>query len=288
VRELDDKVILVTGASRGIGRALSVACAGAGAHVIIAARNQRALHDTAQEIGGVGGDVVTAVSDVSNQADVLRLVNVALSAFGRIDVLINNAGRQGYIGPVVDADPQEWFETIRTNLLSTMLCSKAVLPSMIALRQGKIINLSGGGATGPRPNFSAYASSKAAVVRFTETLASEVRHFHIDVNAVAPGAINTSMLQEVLLAGHRAGEAEMNRANEQQRRGGTSLEFVVGLVLFLSSSSSDGLTGKLINAVHDPWTDWKTNSTRLTESQQYTLRRLDPFTLQQLKNEPTS
>jgi NAD(P)-dependent dehydrogenase (short-subunit alcohol dehydrogenase family) len=148
-------------------------------------------------------------------------------------------------------------------------------------RQGKIINLSGGGAAGPRPRFSAYAASKAALVRVTETLAVELKPYNIQVNAVAPGAVNTQMLDEVLAAGEKAG-AEYHQAQERARNGGTPVELVCELVKFLASSASGNLTGKLISAPHDPWREWEDRAEELNDTPMFTIRRLDPFTIKPL------
>jgi 3-oxoacyl-[acyl-carrier protein] reductase len=177
---------------------------------------------------------------------------------------------------------EDWIQTLIVNLIGTVLCCKAVLPGMIDRRHGKIINLSGGGATTPRPNFSAYAASKAAVVRFTETLAEEVKKFNIQVNAIAPGAINTKMLDEVLTAGEAAGEATIAQARKQKETGGDSLEAAVTLVVFLASDESNTLTGKLISAQHDPWREWSGKADELNATPLYTIRRLDPFTIKPL------
>jgi 3-oxoacyl-[acyl-carrier protein] reductase len=155
-----------------------------------------------------------------------------------------------------------------------------VLPHMMARHQGKVVNLSGGGATSPRPNFSAYGASKAALVRLTETVAEEVRSYNIQVNAVAPGAINTRMLYEVLQAGEAAG-GELEAAQRQEAEGGASAEVAARLTAFLVSPASDKLSGKLISAPHDGWQSW-TNAEldRLSAKPWFTLRRMDPHTIQ--------
>ena len=141
---------------------------------------------------------------------------------------------------------------------------------------GKIVQLSGGGATNPLPGLSAYAASKAAVVRFAETLAEELREHHVDVNAVAPGALNTRMLDEVLAAGpERVGQAFYERALEQQRSGGVPLERGAELAVWLASAASDGVTGKLLSAVWDPWRELPRHLEDLA-SDVYTLRRIVP------------
>lgn len=147
---------------------------------------------------------------------------------------------------------------------------------MIKQRRGKIINLSGGGAAYPAPHFSAYAASKAAVVRFTETLAEEMKAFNIQVNAIAPGAINTGIQEEVLAAGEIAGEKALAEAKKVRETGGTPPKVPAALAVFLASDESNGLTGKLISAV---WDDWKEMGKRFPEIMStniYTLRRVVP------------
>jgi 3-oxoacyl-[acyl-carrier protein] reductase len=284
--KLKDLVVVITGAGRGIGRAIAIAAAREGAATALIARSQKELEDTAKEARDTGNPVFVAPADVSNVNDIHLACDAILSQFGRTDVLINNAAKQGPIGALIENDADEWIHTMQVNLVGPMALCKKFLPGMIERRKGKIINLSGGGATAPRPRFSAYATSKAGLVRFTEVLAEEVKRSGIDVNAVAPGAINTSMLDEVLEAGSQAGIEELNRAMLQKEQGGSSLERVQELVVFLASSASDGLTGKLISAAHDPWQDWMKNGCfEISESPIYTLRRLDPFTIQQLTRE---
>jgi len=146
---------------------------------------------------------------------------------------------------------------------------------MKSRRRGKIIQLSGGGATNPMPRISAYAVSKAAIVRFAESLAEEVREFNIDVNSIAPGALNTRMLEEVLAAGpDKVGAEFFNRSVKQKQSGGAGLERGAALAVFLASDASDGITGKLISAMWDNWEHWPEHVTELGSSDIYTLRRI--------------
>jgi len=283
--KLRSRVALITGAGRGIGRAMAEGFAREGADVALVSRTEAELCRTAEAIRAIGRRVLWAPADVSDPASVENLVKTVLSEFGQIDVLINNAGRQLPIGPLVDIETEDWIHTIMVNLVGPMLCCKTVLPGMIEQRRGKIINLSGGGATSPRPNFSAYAASKAAVVRLTETLAEEVKGFNIQVNAIAPGAINTRMLDEVLADRDAAGEVALSQAEKQKQSGGNSIETVVALAVFLASEESDGLTGKLISAQHDPWREWVGKADELNATPMYTIRRLDPFTIKPLLKE---
>jgi NAD(P)-dependent dehydrogenase (short-subunit alcohol dehydrogenase family) len=280
--KLDNQVALITGAGRGIGRAIAMAFARQGADLALVARTESELEETAQMIRAAGHRVVAVTADVSHREYVERAVSQALETFDRVDVLVNNAGVQPPIGPLWENDADEWMRAVAVNLFGPMLCIKAVLPGMMERKRGKIVNLSGGGATGPRPNFGAYAASKAALVRLTETLAMELAPYNIQINALAPGAINTRMLDEVLAAGELAG-TELAQAQRRAERGGTSIERAAQLAVFLASADSDGLTGKLVAAPHDDWQTWDAaRIAALNESPWYTLRRIDPFTVKPL------
>jgi 3-oxoacyl-[acyl-carrier protein] reductase len=246
---------------------------------VLVARGEKELEETRRQVEAMGRQGWAIPADVARREDVRRAVDRALEACGKVDLLVNCAGRQGPIGPLWENDAPDWARTIEVNLMGTVYCIQAVLPGMMGRRRGKIINFSGGGATSPRPNFSAYAASKAAIVRLTETLAEELRPFNVQVNAVAPGAINTGMLEEVLAAGKAAG-AELAAAQSRKAQGGTPIELAARLVVFLASGASGSLTGKLISAPHDGWQTWDAeNLARLDGSPWYTLRRLDEHTL---------
>jgi 3-oxoacyl-[acyl-carrier protein] reductase len=191
--------------------------------------------------------------------------------------LVNNAAVLGPTGLLEDTDWAAWRKTIETNLFGTALLCRAVLPIFRRNGKGKILNLSGGGAADPRPRFTAYAASKAAVVRLTETLAEETRGAGIDVNAIAPGALNTRLLDEVLAAGpERVGRDAYDRAVRQKQEGGAPLHRAAELCTFLLSDASDGITGKLISAVWDPWETFAEKIDRLNRTDVYTLRRIVP------------
>ena len=276
---LTGKTALVTGAGRGIGRAVALALAGAGADLVLLARSAGELAETRRGVEALGRGACAVPADVGRFDEVRHGVAEGLARFGKLDVLVNCAGCQAPIGLLWENNPDEWARTIQVNLVGTFNCLHEVLPGMIARRRGKIITFSGGGATSPRPNFSSYAASKAAVVRLTETVAEELRPFNIEVNAVAPGAVNTRMLDEVLAAGEAAG-AELAAAERRKAEGGTPIEVATELVVFLASDASDGLTGKLISAPHDNWQNWDPEHlARLDSSPWYTLRRMDEHTL---------
>lgn len=272
---LSNKTAIITGAGRGIGKAFALRFAAEGASLVLSARSRDELHHTVREIEDVGGRAIGFVCDVSQPHDVQELIDTALRTFGAIDILLNNAGVQGEIGLLHEVQPENWKNVIGINLLGTCFCMSTVLPHMIERRKGKIVNLSGGGATSPRVRFSAYAASKAAVVRLTETVAEEMKEFSIDVNAIAPGAINTRMTREVIDAGLRSGAKEFHEAEERWLNGGHTPERAVELALFLASDASDGITGKLLSAPWDPW-DEPSFQQKLREHADFaTLRRID-------------
>ncbi len=272
--KLAGKAAIITGAGRGIGRAIALAFAQEGADMLIASRTLPEVAKTAEEAQALGRRALALKVDVSNRAEAEGMVAQALEDFGRVDILVNNAGGYGSIGPLVDNDPEKWVQTVRINLFGSFFCARAVLPFMIGQRRGKIINLSGGGASSPLPNFSAYAASKAAIVRLTETLAEEVKGFNIQVNAIAPGAVNTRLMDEVLAAGAAAGEKMLAQTHRQKETGGVPPERAAALAVFLASEESDGLSGRLISAVWDDWQSMNSCIDQIMASELYTLRRV--------------
>jgi NAD(P)-dependent dehydrogenase (short-subunit alcohol dehydrogenase family) len=276
---LSGRTAIITGASQGLGLAIARAYVAAGASVAICGRDATALEKAASELRERAGDgrVLSEVADVANESDVALFTASAMNRFHRIDILVNNAGIYGPLGAIESVDWTEWVKAIEINLFGSILFCRALLPHFKGNRYGKIIQLSGGGATNPLPRISAYAASKAAVVRFAETLAEEVREFGIDINSIAPGALNTRLLDEVLAAGPDAvGEPFYRRSMQQKESGGAGFDRGAELAVFLASAESDGISGKLISAVWDPWKDFVEHRAELTESDVYTLRRIVP------------
>lgn len=275
---LSGRVAIVTGANQGLGLSIAKKYVLAGADVMLCARNTSLLNDVAGdllEMTEPGQKVVAMALDVSVEDDVQSLVKETLNVLGGCHILVNNAAIYGPKGEIESVDWAEWVKTIEINVFGSILMCRALLPHFKDQGYGKIIQLSGGGATNPLPRISAYATSKAAIVRFAETLAEEVRGTGIDVNAVAPGALNTRMLDEVIEAGpKKVGQAFYDRALQQKESGGAPLDRGADLALFLASAESDGITGKLISSVWDDWEHWSEHLDNLSSSDVYTLRRI--------------
>ena len=280
-RPLHGRGAIITGASQGLGHEIAKAYVQAGASVVLCARDVGKLEESraqVAELAGTGQAVLALPADVSNAADVDAVVHTALDQLTRVHVLVLNAGVYGPMARVEDADWSEWTRAMEINVYGSVLPCRALLPHFKQHRYGKIVQLSGGGATAPLPNISAYAASKAAIIRFAETLAHEVREFNIDVNAIAPGALNTRMLDQAIAAGpERVGQDFYDRMIQQKAKGGTPLDRGAALAVYLGSAASDGISGRLLSAVWDPWETLAEHRDDLDDrSDIYTLRRIVP------------
>jgi NAD(P)-dependent dehydrogenase (short-subunit alcohol dehydrogenase family) len=275
---LAGKQAIITGASQGLGLEIARKFVCAGADVMLCARNEALLGDAYTELksmSAIDQKIVAQAADVSVESEVNEVVQRTLFLLGGCHILVNNAGIYGPKGEVESVDWSEWKKAIEINVYGSILMSRALLSHFKAQGYGKVIQLSGGGATNPLPRISAYAVSKAAIVRYAETLAEEVRGTGIDVNCIAPGALNTRMLDEILQAGpDKVGEAFYERSVKQKEAGGAPLDKGADLALFLASSASDGITAKLISAVWDNWEQWPLHLDKLSKSDVYTLRRI--------------
>lgn len=263
--------IVVTGSSSGIGRGLVSRLVAQGHSVWGLARSPQG------SVSGLGRlhPVACDVSDWDALAAILPQVSAA--AGGNIDGLVTCAGIQGEIGPALDANPLQWSATVRTNLDGTYFAIRAFAPLLRRSRRAKVVCLSGGGATKARANFSAYGAAKTAVVRLVENIAEETRGQPFDINAIAPGAINTRLTDEVIRLGPAVvGQAEYDAAVRQKASGGGSLDRALGLIEYLLSDQSDGITGRLLAAPWDPWPTLGRHASALATSDVYTLRRILP------------
>jgi NAD(P)-dependent dehydrogenase (short-subunit alcohol dehydrogenase family) len=276
--KLKGRFALITGASQGLGAEIARHYVMNGASVMLCARSVDKLAAEQQSLAPLlapDARVVTIVADVGEPEQVDRMFERRRAEFPRLDILVNNAGIYGPMGHIEDVDWDDWVDAIKINLLGVVYVSRAAMSLFRAQRYGKIINISGGGAANPMPAITAYAASKAGVVRFTESLALECKNDYIDVNAIAPGALVTNMMEQLLQAGpEKVGQHFFNRMKEIADQGGTPLDVGAALCVFLGSSESDGITGKLIAAQWDRWEDWPKHLNELNASDIYTLRRI--------------
>jgi NAD(P)-dependent dehydrogenase (short-subunit alcohol dehydrogenase family) len=279
-KRLQGRSALVTGASQGLGLEIARAYVEAGASVFMCARDAVLLDKARAQVAalaGAGQSVLARAADVSDRDHVAALAHEVLDAFPHLQILVNNAGVYGPLGLIEDVDWDAWVRAIEINLFGSILTCRALLPHFRARRYGKIVQISGGGATNSLPRISAYAASKAAIVRFAETLAEEVREDRIDVNAIAPGPLNTRLLDEVLAGGaERVGQAFYERSLKQKAQGGAPLARGASLAVFLASAASDGITAKLLSALWDPWETLPEHLDDLRRTDVYTLRRIVP------------
>ena len=265
-----NKRVLITGAGRGIGKRLAIGFAAHGARIGLLARSKAELDLAQLEIEHAGGLALRLRADVRDFDQVSAAADRMRVHFGSVDVLVCAAGVLGPLGSLAEISPKAWEEAVATNLLGVMHAGRAVLPGMIERRAGKIIALAGSGSAAPRPNFSAYAASKAALVRFVECLAEEVREHNVQVNSMAPGGTYTSTTDEILRAGEKAaGWQEIEEASRLRLTGGTQPDKQIQLALFLASERSNHISGKLIMVTDD----WKKLEHATLHPDAYTLRR---------------
>lgn len=275
---LTKKQAIITGGNQGLGFQIASYFVQSGADVMICGRNEKLLDEANDKLASLASKdqiVCSTIADVSILDHVKRLISETKTRLGGCQILVNNAGIYGPKGPIESIDWDEWLKTIEININGSVLMCKEIIPHFKAQNYGKIIQLSGGGATNPLPNISAYAVTKSAIVRFAETLAEEVRNYGIDVNSLAPGALNTGMLDEIILAGpEKVGNEYYEKSLKQKETGGAPITKAAELAIFLASSASDGITAKLISALWDNWQSWPEYKELINNSDMYTLRRI--------------
>lgn len=271
------KRVLITGASQGLGFELAKHFIKKRFDVVICSRNKKQLM-IAENLIKIhkkkNQKLYSFVIDVSKEHQCRNLIKQTINKLGGLDILINNAGIYGPIGALEKVNWRKWKETLNINLFGSILLIKLVLNIFKKQNYGKIIQLSGGGATSPMPFFSAYATSKVGVVRFCESISKELKNYKIDINCVAPGALNTRMVKQALNAGPSVIGKDFYEKSIKQSKQKGSFKKAIELISFLASEKSDGITGKLISAQWDNWKDIIKNIDQFNDSPIFTLKRL--------------
>lgn len=273
-KRLDGRVVLITGGGRGIGQAIARAYAAEGAKLALAARTDGELQETADSIRHqYNANVITVLTDVTDRAQVENAVAQTLNRYGVIDVMVNNAGNTGQIGPLWTLDPDHWANTISVHVLGTYYGCRAAIPPMLERGSGRIVNMSGVGG----PNDTSYDAAKTAIVNMTENLSIELTGTGITVNAISPGSIHTRMWEEVRDMAYEAGDMEMYKKGVQVTSGGgASIERAAELAVMLGSDQCGALSGRLIRANLDAFEGIPGNVGTIMASDAYLLRRVDP------------
>lgn len=238
---LTGRVAVVTGSGRGLGKAMALALADAGADIVVTARTETEIRETAQEVERIGRKALAVRADVSSPDQVDHLIRQAVARFGKIDILVNNAG-VAIVKPFQEMSLRDWQTTIDTNMTSLFLCCQAVGPHMIRQQRGKIINITSIDGAAGKAGFVAYCASKGGVIQFTRALAVEWAKFNIQVNGIGPGAFYTKPMAVVLddekLGPIRRKKIPLGREGRPQELG--------PLIVYLASSASDFMTGETI------------------------------------------
>jgi len=267
--ELTGQVVIVTGGGRGIGKAIAEGFAAAGAAVAITGRSASHLEETVRGIREGGGRALAYAADVTDKAAVISLVEETERQLGPVDVLVNNAGIEGPLGPVWEIDTEAWKRCVEVNLIGPFICSQAVLPGMVARRRGRIINVGSGGGLWAVPYDTGYSTTKAALIRLTEGIAIECEPFNVYTWVIHPGVVHTGMSDYVM--GTEAGRKWLPAYSEALERGRTPVEWASELCLFLASGAADGLSGCFLS-VNDDYRALAARAKEIKEGDMYTLR----------------
>jgi 3-oxoacyl-[acyl-carrier protein] reductase len=235
--KLENKVAIVTGASRGIGRAIALAFGREGAKVAVTARTTEALEHLVNQLEDMGGDALSVTADVREEDDLKHIANDTLSRFGEVHILVNNVAIIHPHFDLVEFDANLWREVIDVNLTSVALLTKAVLPAMIERKRGKIINISSIGGRRGAKGRSAYRVTKAGLISLTESVASEVKPYGIDVNSICPAGVETEGYREAFGSEGRVDDSRLMQPEE-----------IAEIAVFLASDASSAITGTSIDA----------------------------------------
>jgi NAD(P)-dependent dehydrogenase (short-subunit alcohol dehydrogenase family) len=260
---------LVTGGGRGLGRAMAIALSSAGAGVAVCSRSSSELAETVRQIATRGGRATAIETDVRDRRSVEGLVEQAEHELGPLDVLVNNAGVSGPLGPIAETDPDAWWETLEINLRGPLYCSRAVLPGMLARGRGRIINISSGAGLRTWPMATAYAVSKAALQHLTENLAAETQGRGVSVFTVLPGLVRTRLAE----SGINSDVPSISNLFRTLLDQGLDLppERPAELVVFLASGKADELSGRFFDA-NQPEADMMRRMGEIRERNLYAFR----------------
>jgi NAD(P)-dependent dehydrogenase (short-subunit alcohol dehydrogenase family) len=270
---LDGQVAIVTGGGLGIGRGICQELGQAGAHVVVVGRRVQHLAETTRLIRDAGGAASTRVADVTEPEQVAALVAETVATYGKLDLLVNNAGRFFSIAPVWESDPENWWQDVTVNLYGSYLCCRAAARQMIGQRSGKIINLGGGGSMAAFSYASGYGTSKAALVRFTETLHQEIKEYGVNAYAISPGLVRTEMTQFQLDSPE--GQQWLPRIAQSFAEGRDVPSTEAGkLCVFLASPAGDRLGGRFLQ-VRDQYRQVADRADEVVERDLYVLRRTE-------------
>ena len=269
--DLRGQVAIVTGGGRGIGHAMALALCKAGAAVAVVARSGDQLAETVALVEEADGCAIAFPADVTDQQAVEHMVREVEGQLGPVDLLVNNAGHGGQIGATWEVDPDEWWRCMDVNLRGPFLCARAVIPRMIARRRGRIVTTASHTGLGLWPGLSAYAISKAAVIRLCENLAAETKEHGISVFAIHPGGVKTALTASQFKS--EAARKWFPKFYDYVAQGGSGQppERAADLVVFLASGKADALSGCFIN-VRDDVAEMVQRAEEIQRDELYTLR----------------
>jgi 3-oxoacyl-[acyl-carrier protein] reductase len=272
---MTDPVAIVSGAGRGICKEVALALANSGYVVAIVARSTDDLDTTLSDIVERGGTGLALPADVTDEATVATTVHIVQNELGPVDLLVNGAGRSAAVGPIWETTSADWWRDVEVNLRGPHLWNRAVLPSMIERRKGRIINIVSNASLNPHPYNSAYGASKAALAHYTGSIAGEIEPHGLSAFALSPGSVQTAMSRGVVES--PAGKRWLGNLDASIGPRWTTPEHAVNAVLFLSSGDGDGLSGRFLHAVDDdiPALARRADEIKERDLHRLVLRRLD-------------
>ena len=269
--------VIITGANSGLGLRLALILIQKNYELVLCSRKLTNIKKVLKKNKDIDYKKIHFVeSDISKKKDIDKIKKILKNKLNNnVDVLVNNASIIGPIGNFSENKIDDWVKTINTNLIGSVMMTQLVIPFFKLKNRGKIIQIAGGGASGPFPNFSSYATSKVGIVRFMETISKELEKNNIDVNCVAPGFLNTNMQKKVIKAGSKkVGSNYYKKVSKNIEDKNNDFNKPINLIEFLISNKSNGITGKLISAVWDNWQIFPKNKIKLKKTDVFTLRRI--------------